>query len=139
MAKGESCLALKYHLNLKRRKTFKFSMGVSISKAFRLLTATGIFKCLSWKYLRKYWIIRKATLMRLTSRSTRRFFLPHWVFSFRRTIVTVRVIHWDDFFTTFLFSVISSSELIWKIVINCHKILLLLLLFKASQELVCTN
>lgn len=47
MAKGESYLAVKYHLNLKRRKTFKFSMGVSISKAFRLLTATGIFKCLS--------------------------------------------------------------------------------------------
>lgn len=46
MTKGESCLVMKYHLNLKRRKTVKFSMGVSISKAFRVLTTIGIFKCL---------------------------------------------------------------------------------------------
>lgn len=46
MTKGESCLVMKYHLNLKRRKTVQFSIGVSISKAFRVLTATGIFKCL---------------------------------------------------------------------------------------------
>jgi len=40
MTKGESCLVMN-NLNLKRGKTFKFSIGVSISKAFRLLTATG--------------------------------------------------------------------------------------------------
>lgn len=46
MTKGESYLGMKYNLNLKRRKTVKFSIGVCISKAFRVLTATGIFKCL---------------------------------------------------------------------------------------------
>lgn len=52
MTKGESCPATKYNLNLKRRKTVKFSIGVCISKAFRVLTATGIFK-----HLRKFKVI----------------------------------------------------------------------------------
>lgn len=95
MTKGESCLAVKYHLNLKRRKTVNFSMGGSISKAFRLLTATGIFK-----YLRKLKVLTE-TLNNQESNFNEANLREHkeggkspteWIFCFRRTIVIVKVI-----------------------------------------------
>lgn len=96
MTKGESCLAVKYHLNLKRRKTVNFSMGVSISKAFRLLTATGIFK-----YLRNLKVLTE-TLNNQESNFNEANLREHnggggkspteWIFCYRRTIVILKVI-----------------------------------------------
>jgi len=94
MTKGESCLAMKYHLNLKRRKTVKFSVGVSISKAFRLLTATGIFKCLrKLKVLTETLNNEEGNFNESNLREHGRGFCPaEWVFCCRRTTVIVKVI-----------------------------------------------